>query len=172
MNLTWQRGRNEMDKQTAIDLLDNLLGMVEDNHESDYDTAIKMGIDALQYNAPNALSALDCVERQATIDAVLFGITYAKAINKSTGEVTELFQESNKELTKAADRIKELPSVQPQRMRGKWIRGEDQMVENIINGNYMFICSNCSHSDIHAKTVEVPYCWYCGADMRGGQDDR
>lgn len=37
-----------MDKQTAIDLLDNLLGMVEDNHESDYDTAIKMGIDAIK----------------------------------------------------------------------------------------------------------------------------
>lgn len=39
---------DEMDKQTAIDLLDNLLGMVEDNHESDYDTAIKMGIDAIK----------------------------------------------------------------------------------------------------------------------------
>ena len=37
-----------MDKQTAVDLLDNLLGMVEDNHGSDYDTAIKMGIDALK----------------------------------------------------------------------------------------------------------------------------
>lgn len=37
-----------MDKQTAVDLLDNLLGMVEDNHKSDYDTAIKMGIDAIK----------------------------------------------------------------------------------------------------------------------------
>lgn len=59
-----------MDKQTAIDLLDNLLGMVEDNHDSDYDTAIKMGIDALKSNTFNALSALDCVERQAAKDAM------------------------------------------------------------------------------------------------------
>lgn len=37
-----------MDRQDAIDLLDNLVGMVDDNHNSDYDTALKMGIQALQ----------------------------------------------------------------------------------------------------------------------------
>lgn len=37
-----------MDKQKAIDLLDNLIGMVEDSQENDYDTAIKMGIEALR----------------------------------------------------------------------------------------------------------------------------
>lgn len=57
-----------MDKQTAIDLLDNLLGMVEDNHESDYDAALHMGIDALKSNASNALSALDCIDRQAALN--------------------------------------------------------------------------------------------------------
>jgi len=34
--------------EEAIDLLDNLIGMVEDNHSSDYDKAIKMGIEALK----------------------------------------------------------------------------------------------------------------------------
>ena len=34
--------------EEAIDLLDNLIGMVEDNHKSDYDKAIKMGIEALK----------------------------------------------------------------------------------------------------------------------------
>ena len=37
-----------MTRDKAIDLLDNLVGMVEDNNESDYDTALKMGIDALK----------------------------------------------------------------------------------------------------------------------------
>lgn len=37
-----------MNKETAIDLLDNLIGMVEDNQGSDYDTALKMGIQALK----------------------------------------------------------------------------------------------------------------------------
>ena len=40
-----------MDKQTAINLLDNLVGMVEDTQENDYDTALKMGIEALKAHA-------------------------------------------------------------------------------------------------------------------------
>ena len=36
-----------MEREEAIELLDNLIGMVEDNHEADYDTALKMAIDAL-----------------------------------------------------------------------------------------------------------------------------
>lgn len=37
-----------MDRQTAADLLDNLIGMVDDNQGNDYDTALKMGIEALK----------------------------------------------------------------------------------------------------------------------------
>ena len=54
----------------------------------------------------------DTISRQAAIDAVEFGITYAKAIDIKTGEVRELFKESNEELMKAAERIKQLPSAQ------------------------------------------------------------
>lgn len=55
----------------------------------------------------------DTISRAAAIDAVKFGITYAKAINKSTGEVKELFKEGNKALNEAVERIKDLPSAQP-----------------------------------------------------------
>lgn len=37
-----------MTREEAIELLDNLIGMVEDNHNSDYDTAFKMAIKALE----------------------------------------------------------------------------------------------------------------------------
>ena len=37
-----------MTKEEAINLLDNLIGMIEDNHNSDYDTAFKMAIKALE----------------------------------------------------------------------------------------------------------------------------
>lgn len=37
-----------MTNQEAIALLDNLIGMIEDNHGSDYDSAIRMAIDALE----------------------------------------------------------------------------------------------------------------------------
>lgn len=37
-----------MTREEAIDLLDNLIGMVEDNHKSDYDMALQMAIQALE----------------------------------------------------------------------------------------------------------------------------
>jgi hypothetical protein len=37
-----------MTREEAIDLLDNLIGFVEDSRNSDYDTAFKMGIEALK----------------------------------------------------------------------------------------------------------------------------
>ena len=37
-----------MTREEAIDLLDNLIGMVEDNHNADYDTALKMAIKSLE----------------------------------------------------------------------------------------------------------------------------
>ena len=41
-----------MTVQEAIDLLDNLKGMIEDNHNSDYDSAFKMAIEALEKQVP------------------------------------------------------------------------------------------------------------------------
>jgi hypothetical protein len=55
----------------------------------------------------------DAISRQAAIEAVKFGITYASAINTETGEVKPMFVESNNELQKAINRICELPSVMP-----------------------------------------------------------
>lgn len=37
-----------MTGEKAKDLLDNLVGMIEDNHNNDYDVAIKMGIKAIE----------------------------------------------------------------------------------------------------------------------------
>ena len=37
-----------MEIKEAIDLLDNLLGMIEDNHGNDYDAALHMAISALE----------------------------------------------------------------------------------------------------------------------------
>ena len=61
----------------------------------------------------------DLIDRQAAIDAVTFGITYAKAIDIATGEAKELFAKENEELRKAAERIKQLPSAQPEIIRCK-----------------------------------------------------
>ena len=54
---------------------------------------------------------------------------------------------------------------------GKWILSDLQSIEGMENGNYYYFCSNCLHGDVHAKTQEVPYCWYCGVRMEGEDDE-
>ena len=48
------------------------------------------------------------------------------------------------------------------RPKGHWIE-----IGYVGNGNYMFECSECHHTDTQSKAVKVNYCWNCGADMRG-----
>ena len=45
----------KMTAQEAIDLLDTLDGMIEDNHNSDYDSAFKMAIKALEKQIPKKI---------------------------------------------------------------------------------------------------------------------
>ena len=58
-----QESNDGMTSEEAKELLDNLIGMVSDNHESDYDTALKMGIKALEQEPCE-----DCIARQPLID--------------------------------------------------------------------------------------------------------
>lgn len=65
--------------------------------------------------------------------------------------------------------IEHAPTIEPERKNGHWILSDYQVKEDTDNGNYRYYCSNCSHADIHARTVDVPYCWYCGAKMEEGE---
>lgn len=64
--------------------------------------------------------------------------------------------------------MKELPSVQPERIKGHWIA--------ITSWNNTYKCSVCGRllvniTDGKNKVAKnYPYC-HCGADMRGGQDE-
>lgn len=62
--------------------------------------------------------------------------------------------------------IDEEPTVE-ERKFGYWILHENQRQEDVDNGNYLYTCSECGKSDLHAKVQEVPYCWWCGAKMEG-----
>ena len=53
-----------MTKKEAIDLLDNLIGFVEDNHGSDYDEALKIAIKTLEQELCE-----DAISRQAVINS-------------------------------------------------------------------------------------------------------
>lgn len=84
-----------MTSEEAIDLLDNLNGMIEDSRNSDYDTAFKMAIKALEQEPCE-----DCISRQAAIDACLSGW--------------------NKDYKEIVEEIRTLPPVTPQPKTG-WI---------------------------------------------------
>lgn len=49
-----------MEREEAIDLLDNLIGLIEDNQSNDYDCALRMAIEALRQSE---LKWIPCNER-------------------------------------------------------------------------------------------------------------
>ena len=57
--------------------------------------------------------------------------------------------------------ISEAPTVE--RPSGIWI---DTDVTYEDTGDVERRCSNCKHGDRQSPSAIVPYCWYCGADMR------
>ena len=71
--------------------------------------------------------------------------------------------------------VEQLPSAQPERMRGKWI-----IKDNPGTGWYRVTCSECGE-DVTSTApcigfypnakVTWDYCPNCGADMRGEQDE-
>ena len=84
-----------MTREEAIDLLDNLIGMVEDNHNSDYDTALQMGIKALEQEPCD-----DCISRDM-------------ALEKMADYVASGYADSAKDFEEYSRIICQLPPVTP-----------------------------------------------------------
>ena len=61
--------------------------------------------------------------------------------------------------------IEEAETVE--RPHGKWILEETDYDDG---GNNLYECNICHHRDTHSGSIEVPYCWHCGADMRGDEE--
>lgn len=117
-------------------------------------------IEALRYSEfPNSS---DCISRQAAIDAIHCDITITGRQNAELVAAT---------IGAFADRIKALPSAQPQRMRGKWTYGED---EYGIDGYHCDKCGFFVPWDYTHKFInfikDYHFCPNCGADMRGEEE--
>lgn len=54
-----------------------------------------------------------------------------------------------------------------ERPQGEWILLETDCDDG---GNNRYECSECHYSDVHASSAEVPFCWHCGAGMKGGAE--
>ena len=61
--------------------------------------------------------------------------------------------------------IEEVPSIEPIK-HGHWI--DEGLVDG--NQNRYCRCSECGKGDTQAISQRVPYCWWCGARMDGGEN--
>lgn len=146
-----------MTREEAADLLDNLIGMVEDNQENDYDEALKMAIEAL--NVPDT-NVGDTISRQAAIDALLRNQeVYSNNFgNDPIDKYTVAIIDND------AQTIAQLPSAQ---RNGKWIYTK----KRLVMGGYVDAseCSIC-HKRIMPH-LKPNYCPNCGAEMKGEEDE-
>ena len=93
----------------------------------------------------------DVISRQAAIDV-------ADAVWSVTGD---------KNVAKVWDQIKDLPSAQPERKKGKWI----YHVDDLFPAESKQECSVCHEEEYIAMLSNDNFCPNCGADMRGEEDD-
>lgn len=85
---------------------------------------------------------------------------------------TNCFDESGKkayeELSKAIENVKDLPSAQPERKRGKWVDGWSSGFDG--TRHWFRECSVCGYGrDDDDPEKDTNFCPNCGADMRGEQ---
>lgn len=100
----------------------------------------------------------DLIDRQAAIDALLNG-----KIDEDESLV-ECPAECNAMIDGAIEDIKALPSAQPERKRGKWVKENIVLTSN--PPQYMWHCSVCGKL-MHwfNDSVLTSFCPNCGAEM-------
>ena len=122
----------------------------------------------------------DCISREDAIKAyneAIDELVKAEMEEFNLGDFTECSFNTT-QINLIARKIENAPSVVPtgrknrqvERAEGEWVLSERQSQADNDNGNYAYVCTNCNHTDIHAKTQKVPYCWWCGAKMKGAEE--
>lgn len=146
-----------MTQEKAIDLLDNLIGMIEDSQGNDYDFALKKGIEALK-QAP----CEDCVSRQAVLDnAYAYGNGLEPegyCVNVEDIQALPPVTPKGVTVTDFADKCRECGKMK----KGKWI-----FTKSIFDKyGYTVECSSCckkwkTYDEIRWKK-ENKFCPNCG----------
>ena len=100
----------------------------------------------------------DVISRQAAIDALFELYEYQRDIDPT--EAADLVRQG---IFLAEKKIEQLPSAQPERKKGKWIDYSD---EGYVECPFCHSATNCD-----GNKDELHFCFSCGADLRGEQDD-
>lgn len=112
----------------------------------------------------------DTISRQAAIDAIYETFCYAycdnceKEMNEDLcGDCHRKYQNwaaSKKIISKT---MNSLPSAQPERKKGKWIRHDE--IKNVYGG-ICIECSECGEKYVVQYMKDEKFCRNCGTDMR------
>ena len=101
--------------------------------------------------------ACDCISRQAAIDVLdALDITDGVGISSIACNLQE----------KAIRGIQKLPSVYPERKKGKWIDNETSYADGV---RQTCTCSICGKRSVRPLGR---FCRWCGADVGGDKDDQ
>ena len=143
-----------MTREEAIKILSNheMIDVMWDKA----DEALNMAIDALEQQPCE-----DCISRKASIEAM------NKLFNQDCEdygcEIPECFP-----AYRAIEELEMLPSVQPIRPKGEWIRWYEIIkYENYEEHDPHCKCSKCNCEVDSYSSQFINFCPTCGADMRG-----
>ena len=104
-------------------------------------------------------NALDCVSRQAAIEAV-------NGLPKWSDDLFSAVCLDYSDVISVLSDTEQLPPAQLQRKKGKWINHRKDDGHNIAD------CDQCGNAIQWFDGDEIPrYCCMCGADMRGESDE-
>ena len=127
-----------MTTERAIELLNRISDSQFDGiHGDERREALSMAVMALDGDG-------DTISRKQAIDAVVSAM-----IDGADAELVEGIMEM-------------LPSAQPQRKKGKWIK---------ISPANIYECSECGKNVMTDDISAYDFCHGCGADMRGESDE-
>lgn len=105
----------------------------------------------------------DLISRQAAIGNAISGLT------------REIDGEKWIRVSEVRESIKTLPTAQPERKKGRWGAKEVADADSTIITQWQSCkCSECGRYDTRPYLYyfdEPKFCSFCGADMRGEQDE-
>jgi len=131
----------------AADLLDNLIEMVSDNHDSDYDEALSKGRDILKSELCE-----DVISRQAAIDLA----NELKDDLPDDDHLSDMVMSHNEGVLEYQTKLSLLPPVTPQPKTGHWTQ---------ISPQGIYECSECGQNVMTSDICVYKFCHGCGAKM-------
>ena len=120
----------------------------------------------------------DLISRSSLKEKIDFVFPYDPLADyeENIGEVMKLIDNAPTVIACSPDEVKAIvesmvnlatKNALENRSNGEWILKETDCDDG---GNNRYECNNCHYTDIHSSSADVPFCWHCGAKMKGGAE--